>query len=86
MHAYMDIYVIICGWLLLFRGRWTHIRGGVYGDLISSARMREDARTICPEQLASDIMADDVYLLYAYYNIANNVHVRGRAHAYMNII
>lgn len=28
--------------------------------------------TICPEQLASDIMADGVYLLYAY-NIENNV-------------
>jgi len=27
---------------------------------------RGRARTICPEQLASDIMADDVYLLYAY--------------------
>lgn len=36
------------------------------------ARMIEDARTICPEQLASDIMADDMYLLYAY-NIGNNV-------------
>jgi len=36
------------------------------------AHTREDARTICPEQLASDIMADDVYLLYAY-NVGNNV-------------
>lgn len=32
--------------------------------------------TICPEQLASDIMADDVYLLYAYYYIGNNVYLR----------
>lgn len=32
-------------------------------------------RTICPEQLASDIMADDVYLLYAYYYIGNNVYL-----------
>lgn len=29
-------------------------------------RRRARARTICPEQLASDIMADDVYLLCAY--------------------
>lgn len=48
----------------------------------------EDARTICPEHLASDIMADDVYLLYAY-NIGNNVYARmniiyeKKAYAYM---
>lgn len=58
---------------------YTNIREG--SDLISDAahiylctyiyekdrdRRRARARTICPEQLASDIMADDVYLLCAY--------------------
>lgn len=45
-------------------GRYSVLGGGVYGDLISGALKREDALTICLEQLVSDIMADDVYLLY----------------------
>jgi hypothetical protein len=50
--------------------------------ILSQAHTREDARTICPEQLVSDIMADDVYLLYAY-NVANNVYrARARARVY----
>lgn len=62
-------------YIYYFEGGVPILEGGVYGDLISGgarAHSREDARTICPEQLASDIMADDVYLLYAY-NVGNNV-------------
>lgn len=81
--AYLNIYYTCTGRQRSYLGTGAHICAVYLYERKREKRAR--VRTICPEQLASDIMADDVYLLCAY-NITLETMCSAYARAQSRII